>query len=91
MTARTDAAHRKNVTMELIGIFTVLVILILGDEGESGLSVLGSMLGKGIAGLAIDNMLEENNHFVCSIGAVTYERKTKVASTGVLNHAVPGN
>lgn len=62
-----------------------------GDEDEAGLSMLGSMLGKGIAGLVIDNMLEVNNYFVCSIGTVTYEGETRVVSVGLLNHVFTAN
>ena len=48
--------------------------------------MLGSIIGTGFGGLVIDNMLKVNNYFVCSIGTVTLDGKTRVVSIGVLNH-----
>lgn len=62
-----------------------------GAEDDSGLTLFGSMLGKGLAGLVVDNMLEVNNYFVCSIGTITYEGETKVVSVGVMNHVFTAN
>ena len=48
--------------------------------------MFGSMLGTGLAGLVIDNMLKVDNYFVCSIGRITYEDETNIVSVGILNH-----
>ena len=48
--------------------------------------MLGSMIGTGIGGLVIDNMLKVDNYFVCSVGTITYEGETKIVSVGLLNH-----
>ena len=40
-----------------------------GDsDSDAGFIMFGSMIGTGIGGLVIDNMLKVDNHFVCSIG-----------------------
>ena len=55
------------------------------DE-DAGWAMLGSMIGTGLAGLVIDNMLKVENYFVCSIGTITYENETNIVSVGILNH-----
>ena len=56
------------------------------NEEEAGWAMLGSMIGTGIGGLVIDNMLKVDNYFVCSVGTITYEGETKIVSVGLLNH-----
>lgn len=65
----------------------------LSDSGDSdaGFIMFGSMIGTGIGGLVIDNMLKVDNHFICSIGTMTYDGKTRVVSVGIMNHVfTPG-
>lgn len=56
------------------------------ESDDAGLVMLGSMIGTGLGGLVIDNMLKVDNYFVCSIGTITYDGETRVVSIGVLNH-----
>ena len=56
------------------------------SESEAGFVAFGSMLGTGIAGIVLDNTLKVENHFVCSVGTITYAGKTKIVSIGILNH-----
>ena len=56
------------------------------SESDAGFIMLGSMIGTGIGGLVIDNVLKVNNYFVCSIGTLTFDGETKAVSVGVLNH-----
>ncbi len=55
------------------------------DE-DAGWEMLGSMIGTGIGGLMIDNMLKVENYFVCSVGTMTFEGETKIVSLGLMNH-----
>lgn len=60
-------------------------------ESDAGFVVFGSMIGTGLGGLFIDNVLKVDNYFVCSVGTITFDGKTKVVSFGVLNHVfTPG-
>ncbi len=56
------------------------------SESDAGWVTLGSMIGTGLGGLVIDNLLKVDNYFVCSIGTITYDGESKVVSVGVLNH-----
>ena len=56
------------------------------SETDAGFVAFGSMLGTGIAGIVLDNTLKVENHFVCSVGTITYDGKTKIVSFGILNH-----
>lgn len=56
------------------------------SESEAGFVAFGSMLGTGLAGIVLDNTLKVENHFVCSVGTITYAGKTKIVSLGILNH-----
>lgn len=56
------------------------------SESDAGFVAFGSMLGTGIAGIVLDNTLKVENHFVCSVGTITYAGKTKIVSIGILNH-----
>ena len=44
------------------------------------------MIGTGIGGLMIDNMLKVENYFVCSVGTMTFEGETKIVSLGLMSH-----
>ena len=70
---------------------TALTETISDSESDANLIMLGSMIGTGIGGLAIDNMLKVDNYFVCSIGTMPFDGETTVVSIGVLNHVfTPG-
>ena len=56
------------------------------NETDAGFVAFGSMLGTGIAGIVLDNTLKVENYFVCSVGTITYDGKTKIVSIGILNH-----
>ena len=56
------------------------------SETDAGFVAFGSMLGTGLAGIVLDNTLKVENHFVCSVGTITYAGKTKIVSIGILNH-----
>lgn len=56
------------------------------SESDAGFVAFGSMLGTGLAGIVLDNTLKVENHFVCSVGTITYDGKTKIVSIGILNH-----
>ena len=61
------------------------------DDSDAGFVMFGSMIVTGIGGLMIDNMLKVDNHFVCSIGTMTYDGETRVVSVGIMNHVfTPG-
>ncbi len=61
------------------------------SDSDAGFIMFGSMIGTGIGGLVIDNMLKVDNHFVCSIGTMTYDGKTRIVSFGIMNHVfTPG-
>lgn len=56
------------------------------DETDNPLVMLGTMIGGGIGGLVIDNMLKVDDYFVCSVGTMSFDGETKVVSVGILNH-----
>lgn len=56
------------------------------ESEYAGLQALGSMLGSGLIGLALDNMLTVDDYLVCSIGTVTVRGESRVVSFGILNH-----
>lgn len=58
----------------------------LSGEEDAGLAMFGSMIGTGLSGLVIDNMLNVEDYLVCSIGTATYDGETHVVSVGLLNH-----
>ena len=57
-----------------------------GEEEDAALVMFGSVIGTGLGGLVIDNMLNIEDYFVCSIGTVTFNGETHVVSVGLLNH-----
>lgn len=56
------------------------------EEEDADLVMFGSMIGTGLSGLVIDNMLNVEDYLVCSIGTATYDGETHVVSVGLLNH-----
>ena len=58
----------------------------LSKEEDADLLTLGSMIGTGLGGLVIDNVLNVEDYYVCSIGTVTIDGETQVVSVGLLNH-----
>ena len=58
----------------------------VSTEEDAGWAMFGSMIGAGIGGLVIDNILSVENYFVCSIGTITYGGETRIVSVGLLNH-----
>lgn len=83
VTCPDKAAHCKALKDVLN---TVLTEELSSDESDADLVMFGSMIGTGLGGLVIDNMLKVDNYFVCSVGTITYDCETKVVSVGVLNH-----
>ncbi len=79
-----DKASHKEALKEVLN--TALTEELSSDEDDASLVMLGSMIGTGLGGLVIDNQLKVDNYFVCSIGTITYDGKTKVVSVGLLNH-----
>lgn len=63
----------------------VITAELSGEEEDAGLVMFGSMIGTGLSGLVIDNMLNVEDYF-CSIGTATYDGETHVVSVGLLNH-----
>ena len=49
----------------------------VSTEEDAGWAMFGSMIGTGIGGLVIDNILSVENYFVCSIGTITYGGETR--------------
>ena len=58
----------------------------VSTEEDAGWAMFGSMIGTGLGGLVIDNILSVENYFVCSIGTITYGGETRIVSVGLLNH-----
>ncbi len=79
-----DKASHSAALKEVLN--TALTEELSSNESDSGVIMLGSMIGTGLGGLVIDNLLKVDNYFVCSIGTITYDGKTKIVSVGVLNH-----
>ena len=65
---------------------TALTEELSSSGSDAGLVMFGSMIGTGLGGLVIDNMLKVDNYFVCSVGTITYDGETRVVSIGVMNH-----
>lgn len=58
----------------------------VSTDEEAGWAMFGSMIGTGLGGLVIDNILNVENYFVCSVGTITYGGETRIVSVGLLNH-----
>ena len=57
----------------------VITAELSGEEEDADLVMFGSMIGTGLSGLVIDNMLNVEDYLVCS-------GETHVVSVGLLNH-----
>ena len=79
-----DKASHSAALKEVLN--TALTEELSSSESDAGAVMLGSMIGTGLGGFVIDNLLKVDNYFVCSIGTITYNGETKVVSFGVLNH-----
>lgn len=55
------------------------------DEADDW-SMLGTIIGSKIVNAMLDQRLEINNYFVCSVGQIAWKGKNKTVSIGVLNH-----
>ncbi len=55
-------------------------------DADNELVSLGAMIGTGIGGFALDNMLQVDNYFVCSVGRINYDGEKHTISIGILNH-----
>ena len=64
----------------------VITAELSSEEEDADLVMFGSMIGTGLSGLVIDNMLNVEDYLVCSIGTATYDGETHVVSVGLLNH-----
>lgn len=58
----------------------------LSKEEDADLLTFSSIIGTGLGGLVIDNVLNVEDYYVCSIGTVTFNGETQVVSVGLLNH-----
>lgn len=58
---------------------------------DAGWAAFGSVLGTGLGGWIIDNMLTVKNYFICSVGYITFDGETEVVSLGLLNHVFTAN
>jgi hypothetical protein len=58
---------------------------ITGDE-DKALALLASSFVSGISNLLIESRLSVDNHFLFSIGKVTFDSESKIVSIGILNH-----
>lgn len=79
-------AHSEALKNLLNNVLTAELSKNMATEEDAGLVMLGSMIGTGIGGLVIDNILSVENYFVCSIGTITYGGETRIVSVGLLNH-----
>lgn len=79
-------AHSEALKNLLNNVLTSELSKNMATEEDAGLVMLGSMIGTGIGGLVIDNILSVENYFVCSIGTITYGGETRIVSVGLLNH-----
>lgn len=79
-----DKKAHSDALKELLN--TVLTEELSGDSEEDGLTIVASMIGTGIGGALIDNLLKVDNYFVCSIGKVTYKGETNIVTFGIMNH-----
>lgn len=80
-TCPPESAHKERISTVVkqgIGIST--------GADDDGLGAFFQLIGGGIAGYAVDQMLEVNNYFLFSVGTITYEEKTKPLTIGVLGH-----
>lgn len=58
---------------------------------DAAWAAFGSVLGTGLGGWIIDNMLTVENYFICSVGYITFDGETEIVSLGLLNHVFTAN
>ena len=58
----------------------------LNDDEELGLMLVRLSLETGVGEAVVDNFLQFDNWFICSVGTVAFEGKTILFSVGVMNH-----
>lgn len=78
--------HSETLKNLLNNVLTAELSKDVSTEEDAGWAMFGSMIGAGIGGLVIDNILSVENYFVCSIGTITYGGETRIVSVGLLNH-----
>ena len=86
VTCPDKSAHSEALKDILNTVMTEEMNKSVETDEDAGWAMLGSMIGTGLGGLMIDNMLKVENYFVCSIGTITYENETNIVSVGILNH-----
>ena len=86
VTCPDKSAHSEALKDLLNTVMTEELNKSVETDEDAGWAMLGSMIGTGIGGLMIDNMLKVENYFVCSVGTMTFEGETKIVSLGLMNH-----
>ena len=86
VTCPDKSAHSEALKDILNTVMTEEMNKSVETDEDAGWAMLGSMIGTGLGGLMIDNMLKVENYFVCSVGTMTFDGETKIVSLGLLNH-----
>lgn len=86
VTCPDKSAHSEALKELLNTVMTEELNESVETEEDAGWAMLGSMIGTGLGGLMIDNMLKVDNYFVCSVGTMTFDGETKIVSVGLMNH-----
>lgn len=86
VTCPDQEAHTQDLKNLLNEVLTEELSKDAASDEDAGWVMFGSMIGTGVGGMVIDNILNVENYFVCSIGTVTYDGETYIVSLGVLNH-----
>ena len=56
------------------------------EENEKTFALFASSLVSGVSNIVIDSRLTVKNHFLFSIGKVTFDGESQTVSIGILNH-----
>ncbi|MCQ2316451.1 MAG: hypothetical protein MJZ85_07185 [Bacteroidales bacterium] len=87
VTCPDEQAHK---TMLKATITTALNEKIDQSCSEENLDAFASALGGALGGLAVDLLIDNRvyveNHFVCSIGYMTWDGETNIVSIGCFGH-----
>ena len=86
VTCPDKSAHSEALKELLNTVMTEELNKSVETEEDAGWAMFGSMIGTGLGGLMIDNMLKVDNYFVCSVGTMTFDGETKIVSVGLMNH-----